>query len=286
MYGYVTAAHALSFSKDLKLAHYTKIPPKHTFICQIVATFISAFVVTSLFNFLLGFKNICTNDATFSMTCPGTNTFFTASVFWGTYGPLKLFGPNGHYKTPLIGFPVGFALPFITFFINKKFKGKKIRALHPVAMTYGALSWAPYNMSHQLPGVVMTYISWAIIKPRFLAFWARYNYILYSAWMTGVAIAAIVIFFALQIPEVSVDWWGNKVPYAVSVLSSGAVHPELTSRAATTRAVSACRSPRLDTLAPRPGPSSKRPEVRRTTSGRAPLYACELVRLSRLSNRC
>ncbi|BEJ16019.1 hypothetical protein CspHIS471_0506240 [Cutaneotrichosporon sp. HIS471] len=214
MYGYITAAHALSFSKDLKLAHYTKINPKHTFWCQIVATLISAFVCTSLFNFLLGFKNICTNDATFSMTCPGVNTFFTASVFWGTYGPLRLFGPDGHYKTLLIGFPVGFVLPFITFFLTKKFKSKFIRSFHPVAMTYGALSWAPYNMSHQLPGVIMTYISWAIIKPRFLAFWARYNYILYSAFVTGVAFAAIVIFFALQVPEVSVTWWGNTVPYA------------------------------------------------------------------------
>ncbi|GMK55614.1 hypothetical protein CspeluHIS016_0206700 [Cutaneotrichosporon spelunceum] len=213
MYGYITAAHALAFSKDLKLAHYTKINPRHTFWAQMVATLISAFACTALFNFLLGFKNICTNDATFNMTCPGTNTFFTASVFWGSYGPLKLFGPEGHYKTLLIGFPVGLVLPFITFVLTRKVKSKFVRSLHPVAMTYGALSWAPYNMSHQLPGVIMTYISWVIIKPRFLAFWARYNYVLYSAFVTGVAISAIVVFFALQVPEVSLTWWGNTVPY-------------------------------------------------------------------------
>lgn len=31
--------------------------------------------------------------------------------------------------------------------------------------------------------------------------------------MTGIALAAIVIFFALEIPNVEIDWWGNDVSY-------------------------------------------------------------------------
>lgn len=168
---------------------------------------------TALFNFLLGFKNVCTAEASFNMSCPGINTFFTASVFWGTYGPLKLFGPNGHYKKLLIGFPVGFVLPFMTFYASKWTKSRYVRALHPVALCYGGLNWAPYNMSMHLPGLIITWVSWAVIKPRFLAFWARYNYILYSAFTTGVAVSAIIIFFALQIPGKEVVWWGNNVPF-------------------------------------------------------------------------
>ena len=42
----------------------------------------------------------------------------------------------------------------------------------------------------------------------------RYNYILSAGLDTGVAIALIVIFFALQLPKNStifLNWWGNTV---------------------------------------------------------------------------
>jgi len=49
MYGYVTTAQAIFFSNDLKLAHYTKIPPRHTFAAQMIAVLISTFVCTGIF---------------------------------------------------------------------------------------------------------------------------------------------------------------------------------------------------------------------------------------------
>lgn len=70
-YGVMTADHAISFAGDLKLAHYLKIPPRHTFVCQLVASLISSFVSAGVFNFILGFKGICTRGADFKMTCPG-----------------------------------------------------------------------------------------------------------------------------------------------------------------------------------------------------------------------
>lgn len=39
-YGYISMYQALLFCNDLKLAHYIKIPPRHTFVCQIAATLI------------------------------------------------------------------------------------------------------------------------------------------------------------------------------------------------------------------------------------------------------
>jgi OPT family oligopeptide transporter len=111
MYGYITTAQAIYFCNDLKLAHYTKIAPRHTYIAQMVAVLVSTFVCVGIFNFQLTFKNVCTSDASFGFTCPGQNTFFTASVFWGTLGAKKLFGKGKHYNALLIGFPVGLLLP-------------------------------------------------------------------------------------------------------------------------------------------------------------------------------
>jgi len=203
-------AQAIYFSSDLKLAHYAKIPPWHTFAAQIVATLVSTFVCVAVFNFQMGFRDVCTEDAAFNMSCPGEGTFFTASVFWGTVSPKRLFGPGGRYTALLAGFPVGFVMPFMTFYLRKLFpKVNWIRALHPVMICSGNLLWAPYNLSYFWPMVMMTIISWQWIKPRYLAFWSRYNYVLAASWTAAIAIAAIVIFFGLQIPDVSIDWWGN-----------------------------------------------------------------------------
>jgi OPT family oligopeptide transporter len=78
-YGYVTCAHAIAFVNDLKLAHYTHIPPWDTFVVQMVATFVSTLVCTGVFNFQMNIKDVCNPGAPFGFTCPGINTFFTAA---------------------------------------------------------------------------------------------------------------------------------------------------------------------------------------------------------------
>lgn len=84
-YGVETSLSALYFAKDLKLAHYTHIKPRHTFVTQLVATLVSSFVCSSIYNFIMGFDGICTEDAAFKLKCPGENTFYTAAVFWVSF---------------------------------------------------------------------------------------------------------------------------------------------------------------------------------------------------------
>jgi len=76
-------------------------------------------------------------------------------------------------------------------------------------ITQGALAFAPYNLSYVTPAVYLTVFSWVYIKNRYLAFWGKYNYVTAAAFSAGVAVAAVVIFFALEIPDVAIDWWGN-----------------------------------------------------------------------------
>lgn len=174
-FGYVTCAHAVMFSNDLKLAHYVKIPPRHTFSAQIVATFISTFICVGVLNFqMTRIDDVCTEDARFKMTCPGVNTFFTASVLWGTVGPKKIWGHNGQYSEILVGFPLGVAVVFLVWGLSKKFpKWTWTRQIHPVAIMYGGIVWAPYNMSYVWPSVPIAYFSWIYLKSRFLGLWSK-----------------------------------------------------------------------------------------------------------------
>lgn len=39
----------------------------------------------------------------------------------------------------------------------------------------------------------------------------KYNYVLSAALDSGLAISAVIIFFAVIFPGISVNWWGNTV---------------------------------------------------------------------------
>jgi OPT family oligopeptide transporter len=172
---YITCAHALRFSNDLKLAHYVKIPPKHTFWAQMIATVISSLVCTGVLNFQMNqIEDVCTPTQKDHYTCPGINQFFTAAVLWGTIGPKKVFGRGGQYTALLVGFPIGFLLPFVIYYAQKKFpKQSWLRQTHPVVMLYGAIIWAPYNLSYIWPAVPISWLSMVYMKKRFLAFWSK-----------------------------------------------------------------------------------------------------------------
>ncbi|KAG5799823.1 hypothetical protein H9Q69_001131 [Fusarium xylarioides] len=213
-FGYTACAQAIYFSADLKLAHYMKIPPRFTFWAQMVPTLVSTFVSVGVLQYQIHLEGVCTPNAPYRFTCPGLNNFLTAAVLWGTIGPKKLFGPGGQYVETLVGFPFGVALVLLFWWLGKQYPDNKIiRSTHPVVFLGGGMIWAPYNISYIWPAVPIGWFSWMYIKKRYLAFWAKYNYILSAAFSVGVALSALVIFFALQYNDINLDWWGNRIPF-------------------------------------------------------------------------
>ncbi|KAK3346905.1 OPT oligopeptide transporter protein-domain-containing protein [Lasiosphaeria hispida] len=214
-YGVTTCSSAIFFANDLKLAHYVKIPPRHTFAAQVIGTIISSFVCVAVLNLQMkGIPNVCTKDAPNKMYCPDVNTFFTAAVLWGTIGPKKIFGAGGQYTVLMAGWPIGVAVPLLIWYLRRRFPERKwLRQVQPVVLLYGALVWSPYNLSYVIPSVWMGWLSWIWCKNRFLAFWAKYNFILSAAFASGISIAAVLIFFTLQWNEIEINWWGNNVVY-------------------------------------------------------------------------
>ncbi|CAK7274168.1 hypothetical protein SEPCBS57363_006024 [Sporothrix epigloea] len=240
-FGYVTCASAVSFASDLKVAHYVKIPPRHTFAAQLIATVVSSFVCTGILNFQMNkIKGICTPEAVDKMTCPGINTFFTAAVMWGTIGPKKVFGSDGQYTALLIGFPIGVVVPIIFWYLHKRLRDHEdaqsvdadgnvidnsdgesetssvsalrwARQIHPIAILYGGASLTPYNIGYIWPMVPFAYASWIWVHDRYLAFWSRYNYVLSASLSTAIALSGIIAFFALEYNDIYVNWWGNKI---------------------------------------------------------------------------
>ncbi|KAF4978313.1 hypothetical protein FZEAL_5286 [Fusarium zealandicum] len=213
-YGLTTCTHAIHSSADLKLAHYLKIPPRFIFWAQMVPTLVSMFVYIAVLQYQIRLENVCTPNAPYRFFCPGLNNFFTAAVLWGTIGPKKLWGPGGQYVETLVGFPLGVAVVIVFWLLGKKYpKNKLIRSTHPVVLLKGGHVWAPYNLSYLWPAVPVGWFSWMYLKKRYLGLWSNYNYILSAALSSGVAISALIIFLALQYNDITLDWWGNTVPF-------------------------------------------------------------------------
>jgi OPT oligopeptide transporter protein. len=59
------------------------------------------------------------------------------------------------------------------------------------------------------PSVLPAYLSMKYVHTRYLAFWAKYNYVLSAALSTAIAIADVIIFFAISYNSVKLPWWGN-----------------------------------------------------------------------------
>lgn len=58
-----------------------------------------------------------------------------------------------------------------------------------------------------------------------LAWWEKYNYVLSAALTAGVAISALVMFFAVSYHPVKLTWWGNTVSAAGMDGSSSGLLP-------------------------------------------------------------
>ncbi|CAG9983808.1 unnamed protein product [Clonostachys byssicola] len=210
-FGYVTTAHALDFANDLKLAHYVKIPQRQTFCAQVVAVIVSAFVTTGVMNFQIqNIPNLCETNQKDRFSCPGVNTYFTAAVLFGNIGARRVFGSNAQYTTLLTAFPLGFAVPFVLYYLQKLVpRNHWFRSVHPVMLLAGGIHWSPYNIAYMWPAVLPAWFSMKYLRERHLAFWSKYNYVLSAAFSSAIALAAVVIFFALSYPSVELDWWGN-----------------------------------------------------------------------------
>jgi hypothetical protein len=208
------SSQALTFASDLKLGHYMHIPPRMMYAVQTVAVVVTCFVVTGVNSWMLdNVPGICTPDAPDNFICPSTNVFADAALIWGGIGPQRLFGPDGIYRPLLWGFLAGVLAPIPFYFLARRYPMSYFRYVNipvfcggvaaiPAASAYNYAAWG-------LTGFIFNYF----IRRRHFRWWMRYNYILSAALDAGLALALVIMFFAVEYPHggVSLNWIGNTI---------------------------------------------------------------------------
>jgi OPT family small oligopeptide transporter len=208
--GVMGSSQAASFSSDMKLGHYMKIPPRVLFTAQILALFISCFVVQHVQNVMfLHITDICSPDQPDGFSCPTVETFANASLFWGAIGPKRLFNSGAMYNPLLWFFFIGAVAPIPFYYLSRRFPYSLWRLVN-MPVFFDGIAAIP-------PASPINYSSWALtgfifnffVRRRHFRWWMQYNYILSAALDSGVALGVIFVFFTLQLPNRDLRWWGN-----------------------------------------------------------------------------
>ncbi|CDZ97605.1 opt oligopeptide transporter [Phaffia rhodozyma] len=214
-YGVMSCYNAIAFAQDLKLAHYMKIPQRHTFAVQIYGAIIATFVSTAVLNWQMTLEDVCTTSQKQHFYCNGEATFFTATVFWGTLGPGRVFGAGGIYTSLLYGFLVGAVLPLPFYFLARKYPKSLWAKVHVVVLISGGINWNPYvTIGNYWPQVVIGWFFLVYIKKKYLAWWSKYNYILATAFASAIPLCGILIFGIISstsADDVVGDWSVNTI---------------------------------------------------------------------------
>ncbi|KAK9427029.1 OPT oligopeptide transporter protein-domain-containing protein [Lipomyces doorenjongii] len=213
VYGWNVDAEAESFIGDQKLAHYSKIPPRAMFRCQMLATLIQTFSTIGALDVLMkSIPDLCSPTQPDKFVCTFPRSLYTATLVWGVVGPNRVF--NTLYPMLKWAFLIG-ALAAVPCYYARQYFYKYLKHVNPILVLSG-MTWFgnSYNLSYYTPGIELSFIFMYYIRRRYLSWWTKYNYVLTSALTAGVAFGGIIIFASLQVTKTNFKWWGNTVSSA------------------------------------------------------------------------
>lgn len=214
-YAVQTLTEATSFVQDLKLGHYIKVPPRATFLAQLIATTMAAFIQVGVKTWIFAnVPNICHPDQESQLTCPHNQVFYTASAVWGLIGPGRQFGKGSIYHPHLYAMVIGIFLPIPFWFWQRRYPNSWIRYVSTPVILNGVSGIPPATGINYSSWFAVGFLFQYVIRKRNFRWWSKFNYITSAALDSGTVLSLIFIFFTLQFPRhgtISVNWWGNTV---------------------------------------------------------------------------
>ncbi|KKF96328.1 Sexual differentiation process protein isp4 [Ceratocystis platani] len=212
-WGYMTCYNGLAYVSDMKIGHYMKIPPRTMFAAQAFAVIWLSFVQIATYNFLRDNVNgICTTTQAQGLTCPGSRTFYNASVIWGVIGPKRIFGAGAIYGWTNWMWLVGGVLPVAQYFLARRYPRSPIRYVFWPAIFGAAGMIPPATTWYLAQWCIVGLIFNSFIRNRWNGWWTRYNYVLSGALDIGTAICIVIVALGLGLGNANFpEWWGNTV---------------------------------------------------------------------------
>ncbi|KAG8891379.1 hypothetical protein FRB99_003635 [Tulasnella sp. 403] len=200
-FGNITIQHALTFSSDMKLGHYMKVPPRPMFWAQVVAMAVSGTVQLGIQAWMFeNIPGICEPNQPSGFICPTTQVFGTGSIIWGVIGPKLQYSKGQIYYHLSWAWIAGAIAPIVPYFCAKRWPKSWWKYVNmPVIIADSGAP--PATALNYVPWMFVGFIFQYLIRKRYSSWWTKYNYVLSAALDSGAALAIIVIFFCLQYPR-------------------------------------------------------------------------------------
>ncbi|AEY98794.1 FAGL027Wp [Eremothecium gossypii FDAG1] len=213
-FGYNIDGQADNYLSNLKMAHYCKIPPVPLFRGQLSMVLLQVIVSLAVINWQINnVPDFCNPKNRSGFICQSPRTYYNASIVWGIIGPKKVFS----YLYPMMKWCwlIG-ALLGVLFGgwcrLSRKYKLYYPRSFNPVVFVTGMISlMPPYNLRVYTSKLYVAFIGQYWLRRYHLRIWEKYNYVVAAAFNCGVIFSAITIFFAIQYPEIRLDWILNTI---------------------------------------------------------------------------
>ncbi|KAI5451012.1 hypothetical protein NCC49_002503 [Naganishia albida] len=211
-YSLQTLITSNQITTDMKLGHYLKIAHKDLLTVQLsalIATTMTQIAVREALFFNI--SDICTMTQKDSFSCPLTSAWFRSSILWGSLGPDRVFGSGALYHPSVYAAVAGIFLPIPLWLLGRHYKRSIWRKVDSVVLFNSLLGIPPANGVNYASFLIVGFVFQYLIRRKAFRWWSRFNYILSAALDMGTLLAIFVIFLALGLANVRLEWAGNTI---------------------------------------------------------------------------
>ncbi|KAF7312525.1 OPT oligopeptide transporter [Mycena indigotica] len=213
LFSYNSVIQAQLLLRDLKIAQYTKLPPRAAFTAQILGTLFGA-----VLNFVL-MNSIIDAQRPILLSVEGTNIwsgqqpqqYNSQAIAWGGLSH-QLFALNQRYEWVAWAYVVGLAVPVPFWIAYRYFPKLRTDYLYTPVICY-YIGWLCVGINSSVSSYfVIAYLSQWWLRTRYPRWFTKYNYVLAAALDGGTQVMVFILSFAVQgasgNSHLFPQWWG------------------------------------------------------------------------------
>ncbi|KAI0249949.1 OPT oligopeptide transporter protein-domain-containing protein [Lactifluus subvellereus] len=213
LFSYNSVNQAALLLRDLKIAQYTKLPPRAAFTAQIMGT-----VLGSILNYVM-MNSIIDHQREILLSVEGTNIwsgqqaqlYNSQAIAWGGLSE-ELFAPGKRYQWVAWAYPLGSLVPIPFWIVHRYYPKLRADYLYtPLIILCMGMLAAGINSSATMFFVIAWFSQW-FMRTRHPKWFAKYNYILGAAFDGGTQVMVFILSFAVLgaagKSHLFPVWWG------------------------------------------------------------------------------
>ncbi|KAG6916052.1 hypothetical protein DXG01_008625 [Tephrocybe rancida] len=206
LFSYNSVNQALLLLRDLKIAQYTKLPPRAAFTAQIIGTLFGA-----VLNFVL-MNSIIDNQRDILLSVQGTNIwsgqqpqqYNSQAIAWGGLSH-ELFASGQRYQFVAFAYIIGLFVPVPFWIVHRYFPKLRADYLYtPVICYYIGWLCVGINSSITVYFSIAWFSQW-YLRTRYPEWFAKYNYIVAAALDGGTQARCLGRFSSIPTMVIMID---------------------------------------------------------------------------------